>query len=113
MGRLKTYALRYWRRYLVGALCLLITATLVMWIPWWIREAVRIIEHGGPLRDVTFYAVVIAVDSTLDVKDQTEVHIARVAINGAPRRDWVVVCSFFAFGLLLSIGWKLRNRRRA
>jgi ATP-binding cassette subfamily B protein len=61
MGRLKTYALRYWRRYLVGALCLLITATLVMWIPWWIREAVRIIEHGGPLRDVTFYAVVIAV----------------------------------------------------
>jgi ATP-binding cassette subfamily B protein len=31
-----------------------------MWIPWWIREAVRIIESGGPLRDVTFYAAVIA-----------------------------------------------------
>jgi ATP-binding cassette, subfamily B, multidrug efflux pump len=60
MGRLKTYAWRYWRRYLVGALCLLTTATLVMWIPWWIREAVRIIESGGPLRDVTFYAAVIA-----------------------------------------------------
>jgi ATP-binding cassette subfamily B protein len=60
MGRLKTYAWRYWRRYLVGALCLLATATLVMWIPWWIREAVRIIESGGPLRDVTFYAAVIA-----------------------------------------------------
>jgi ATP-binding cassette subfamily B protein len=60
MGRLKTYAWRYWRRYLVGALCLLATATLVMWIPWWIREAVRIIESGGQLRDVTFYAVVIA-----------------------------------------------------
>jgi ATP-binding cassette subfamily B protein len=60
MGRLKTYAWRYWRRYLVGALCLLTTATLVMWIPWWIREAVRIIESGGPLRDVAFYAAVIA-----------------------------------------------------
>jgi ATP-binding cassette subfamily B protein len=60
MGRLKTYLWRYWRRYLVGAICLFWTATLVMWIPWWIREAVRIIEHGGSLSDVTFYAVVIA-----------------------------------------------------
>jgi ATP-binding cassette, subfamily B, multidrug efflux pump len=59
MGRLKTYVLRYWRRYLVGAVCLFATATLVMWIPWWIREAVRIIESGGSLRDVTFYAAVI------------------------------------------------------
>jgi ATP-binding cassette, subfamily B, multidrug efflux pump len=61
MGRLKTYVWRYWRRYLVGALCLFATATLVMGIPWWIREAVRIIESGGSLRDVTFYAVVIGV----------------------------------------------------
>ena len=36
------------------------TATLVMWIPWWIREAVRILEQGGALSDVTFYAAVIA-----------------------------------------------------
>ncbi len=59
MGRLRNYIWRYWRRYLLGAVCLFGTATLVMWIPWWIREAVRIIEHGGPLRDVTFYAVII------------------------------------------------------
>jgi ATP-binding cassette subfamily B multidrug efflux pump len=59
MGRLKTYVWRYWRRYLVGALCLFATATLVMWIPWWIREAVRIIESGGLLSDVTFYAAII------------------------------------------------------
>ena len=59
MGRLKTYLWRYWRRYLLGGLCLLGTATLVMWIPWWIREAVRILEQGGALRDVTFYAAVI------------------------------------------------------
>jgi len=61
MGRLKRYALRYWRRYLVGGLFLLGTATLVMWIPWWIREAVRIIEHGGSLGDITHYCVFIGV----------------------------------------------------
>ena len=61
MGRLSRYAWRYWRRYLLGALCLLGTVTLVMWIPWWIREAIRIIEHGGSPRDVIFYAVMIAV----------------------------------------------------
>jgi ATP-binding cassette, subfamily B, multidrug efflux pump len=53
------YLWRYWRRYLVGGLCLLGTATLVMWIPWWIREAVRIIEHGGAMGDVTYYALLI------------------------------------------------------
>ncbi|HEX9144102.1 MAG TPA: ABC transporter ATP-binding protein [Candidatus Binatia bacterium] len=61
MWLLKHYLWRYWRRYLVGALCLLSTATLVMWIPWWIREAVRIIENGGSLRDVRFYAALIGV----------------------------------------------------
>src|SRR5262247_3059231 len=60
MGRLKTYLWRYWRRYLVGGICLLGTATLVMWIPWWIRDAVRVLENGGSLRDVRFYAMVIA-----------------------------------------------------
>lgn len=30
-----------------------------MWIPWWIREAVRTIEQGGGAKDVTFYAVLI------------------------------------------------------
>jgi ATP-binding cassette, subfamily B, multidrug efflux pump len=59
MGRLKTYLWRYWRRYLLGGLCLFGTATLVMWIPWWIREAVRILEQGGALSDVTYYAAII------------------------------------------------------
>lgn len=61
MGRLSSYLWSYWRRYLLGAVCLFGTATLVMWIPWWIREAVRIIEHGGPVGGVTFYAVIIIV----------------------------------------------------
>jgi ATP-binding cassette, subfamily B, multidrug efflux pump len=59
--RLKGYIFRYWRRYLVGGLCLLGTATLVMWIPWWIREAVRVIEHGGSLAEVSFYAALIGI----------------------------------------------------
>ncbi|TMA93974.1 MAG: ABC transporter ATP-binding protein [Deltaproteobacteria bacterium] len=59
MGRLSRYIWRYWRSYLFGGLCLFGTATLVMWIPWWIREAVRVIEHGGAMRDVTYYAVLI------------------------------------------------------
>jgi ATP-binding cassette subfamily B protein len=59
MGRLLGYVRRYRRQYLLGGLCLLGTATLVMWIPWWIREAVRIIEHGGSMGDVTYYALLI------------------------------------------------------
>ena len=59
MGRLKHYIGRYWRRYLLGAICLIGTVTLVMWIPWWIREAVRIIEQGGSLADVSYYAALI------------------------------------------------------
>ena len=59
MGRLKGYLLRYWRRYLLGGLYILGTATLVMWIPWWIRESVRILEDGGQIEDVTFYALII------------------------------------------------------
>jgi ATP-binding cassette subfamily B protein len=59
MGRLWHYLGRYWRQYLVGGVCLLVTATLVMWIPWWTREIVRIIEQGGTMRDVTFYALLI------------------------------------------------------
>jgi ATP-binding cassette subfamily B protein len=59
MGRIFLYLRRYRRQYALGGLCLLGTATLVMWIPWWIREAVRIIEHGGSASDVTYYALLI------------------------------------------------------
>jgi ATP-binding cassette, subfamily B, multidrug efflux pump len=59
MGRISQYIWRYWRRYLFGGVCLIGTATLVMWIPWWIREAIRIIENGGALRDVRYYVLLI------------------------------------------------------
>ncbi|MBI4527059.1 MAG: ABC transporter ATP-binding protein [Deltaproteobacteria bacterium] len=65
MERLKTYFWRYRTRYFWGALCLFGTATLIMWIPWWIREAIRIIEQGGPVQDVTFYVWVIGLAAVL------------------------------------------------
>lgn len=65
MRRLFGYLRRYRRQYLLGGLCLLGTATLVMWIPWWIREAVRVIEHGGPATDAAYYAVLIIVAAVL------------------------------------------------
>jgi ATP-binding cassette subfamily B protein len=65
MGRLWQYLRRYWRRYLIGGLCLLGTATLVMAIPWWTREVVRIIEQGGSLSDVRFYALLIIAAAVL------------------------------------------------
>ena len=61
MQRLKGYLWRYWRRYLIGVLCLTVTATLIMVVPWWIRAAVRTIEQGGPIEDVVFYAMMIIV----------------------------------------------------
>ena len=65
MGRISQYIWRYGRRYLFGGVCLLGTATLVMWIPWWIREAVRIVENGGKVGDVTYYAVLIIAAAVL------------------------------------------------
>src|SRR5262245_2483362 len=65
MGRVSRYVWRYWRQYLLGGVCLLGTATLVMWIPWWIREAVRIIEHGGSMRDVAYYAALIIIAAVI------------------------------------------------
>lgn len=37
----------------------MVTASLIMVIPWWIRAAVSIIERGGPREDVVTYAVMI------------------------------------------------------
>jgi ATP-binding cassette, subfamily B, multidrug efflux pump len=65
MGRLWTYLLRYWRRYLIGTLCLLGTVSLVMWIPWLMRGAIKVIEQGGTLWDVRHYALMIAVAGVL------------------------------------------------
>jgi ATP-binding cassette, subfamily B, multidrug efflux pump len=71
MGRLWHYLARYRRSYVIGAVCLLGTATLVMWIPWWTREIVRIIEQNGSMRDVTYYAVLIIAAALLQAVVRT------------------------------------------
>ena len=46
--RLIEYLWRYWRRYLLGGVCLVGTTSLLMVIPWWVRAAVEVIERGDP-----------------------------------------------------------------
>ncbi len=46
--RLIEYLWRYWRRYLLGGVCLVGTTSLLMLIPWWVRSAVEVIERGDP-----------------------------------------------------------------
>ncbi|HEX2385716.1 MAG TPA: ABC transporter transmembrane domain-containing protein, partial [Candidatus Binatia bacterium] len=65
MGRLRSYLLRYWRRYFLGIVCLFLTVSLVMWIPWLMRAAVKVIEEGGTLWDVRYYALLIGVAGVL------------------------------------------------
>lgn len=48
IARLFDYLWRYWRRYLLGGLCLVGTTSLLMLIPWWVRAAIEVIERGDP-----------------------------------------------------------------
>lgn len=48
IARLFDYLGRYWRRYLLGGLCLVGTTSLLMIIPWWVRAAIEVIERGDP-----------------------------------------------------------------
>jgi ATP-binding cassette subfamily B protein len=57
--RLLTYVLRYRRRYAVGGVCLLATASLAMAIPYMLKGAVDAIGRGAPLRQIGTYALAI------------------------------------------------------
>lgn len=48
IARLTEYLWRYWRRYLLGGVCLVGTTSLLMLIPWWVRAAIEVIERGDP-----------------------------------------------------------------
>ena len=48
IARLTEYLWRYWRRYLLGGVCLVGTTSLLMVIPWWVRAAIEVIERGDP-----------------------------------------------------------------
>jgi ATP-binding cassette subfamily B protein len=59
MRRLYAYMLRYKWRYAFGLACLLITATLAMIIPYFLKRAVEVIEHDRTLNGVTFFISLI------------------------------------------------------
>jgi len=59
MRRLWTYLKRYRRRYAVGGVCLLATATLAMMVPYLLKRTIETIGHGGTWRQITAYASLI------------------------------------------------------
>lgn len=53
MQRLWGYLYQYRYRYLRGIACLVVTATLAMWIPLLLKQAVDGIEHGRPTSEIS------------------------------------------------------------
>ncbi len=61
MRRLWTYLNRYRLRYAAGGACLLATATLAMMVPYLLKRAIDAVGQGAPWRQITVYALWIAV----------------------------------------------------
>ncbi len=59
MPRLLGYMRRYRGRYLLGALCLLATASLAMAVPLLLKYAIDAVASGGGIRPVAGYALAI------------------------------------------------------
>ncbi|MGH7859026.1 MAG: ABC transporter transmembrane domain-containing protein, partial [Candidatus Binatia bacterium] len=59
MQRVFGYMKRYRARYAWGLVCLLVTATLAMAIPYLLKRAVEVVEHDRELRHLAFYALLI------------------------------------------------------
>ena len=59
MRRLYGYMLRYMWRYVLGLVCLLVTASLAMIIPYFLKRAVEVIEHDRALDGLGFFVAVI------------------------------------------------------
>jgi ATP-binding cassette, subfamily B, multidrug efflux pump len=57
MRRLGGYMYRYRWRYAAGGLCVLVTASLAMSIPYLLKRAIDAIGHGAPFARITTYAV--------------------------------------------------------
>ncbi len=60
MLRLWGYLRRYLRRYLLGAACLIVTASLAMAVPYLLKRAIDAIQAGRPYSEVTSVAAAIA-----------------------------------------------------
>ena len=59
-ARLIEYLRKYRRRYLLGGLCLVVTTSLLMVVPWWVRGAIDVIERGDPDSELGGYVLLIA-----------------------------------------------------
>ncbi len=59
MHRLYAYMRRYRSRYAFGFVCLLVTATLAMLIPYFLKRAVEVIEHDRDLKGLGSYVLLI------------------------------------------------------
>ncbi len=59
MRRLYAYMHRYRWRYVFGLVCLLVTASLAMAIPYFLKRAVEVIEHDRALHGLVFYVAII------------------------------------------------------
>ena len=59
MRRLYGYMLRYRWRYVFGLVCLLVTASVAMVIPYFLKRAVEVIEHDPALHGLRFYVLLI------------------------------------------------------
>jgi len=58
--RLWGYVRHYWPRYAFGGLCLVVTASLAMAVPYLLKRAIDAIEAGMPFRQVAIFAFSIA-----------------------------------------------------
>lgn len=65
MVRLFGYLRRYRHRLAAGAACLLLTATLVMLVPYLLKRGVEAVERGQPLADVARFAALIVVAASV------------------------------------------------
>ncbi len=59
MHRLYGYMWRYRWRYVFGFVCLLLTASAAMVIPYFLKRAVEVIEHDRELRGLSSFILLI------------------------------------------------------
>ena len=59
MNRLYRYMRRYRWRYMFGFVCLLLTASVAMVIPYFLKRAVEVIEHDRELHGLGFFVSLI------------------------------------------------------
>ena len=71
MIRLLGYLRRYRARYAAGGACLLVTASLAMAVPYLLKQAVDVIEGGGPFSSVAKFAGAIVIVAVVQAAVRT------------------------------------------